>query len=54
MCVEEWKLEYTGYFAGSVAPTGKCHRIDYKASTAVGFIHRPDTLYITINGGYAE
>jgi hypothetical protein len=41
LCVEEWSLEYTGYFAGSVPPTRGSHGIDRKASIAVDANHPP-------------
>jgi hypothetical protein len=39
LCVEEWELEYTGYLAGSVAPTRESLAIDCKASTAIDANH---------------
>jgi hypothetical protein len=46
LCVDGRKLEYTGYFAGSVPPTRELHEIDCKARTALDANYLPDTLYI--------
>jgi hypothetical protein len=48
LCVEEWQLKYTGYFAGSVSPTRESHVTDYKANTVVDANHPADTLDMNI------